>query len=339
MRRLLYAGMFVLALVCVAVTQTGTVKTPAQLIAEINTLLADNTFNAITPFDMRQILLDMVASSGSALRTPYTGNFTFYADFLAGSDTNTCTAAGAGNACKTIQGAYNNLVKNYDTRGFATFISFNNTDTQGLVVGITWTGGGQLVIKGPGNGTTAPTIGIDTTASGQPAINIGAPLPAILVLQDLYLAGQYGIEMLSPGQVQVRGPVNFGPVTQSHMFVNDTGASIFCYNEIGSGGGIGYTISGGGVAHYNASAGTIVCANLTVTLTGTPAFTVFAQVANSGGALLAPSMTYSGAATGQRYSVLINGSINIGLSANCAPASTYFPGSTNGACLSGGQYQ
>lgn len=39
-----------------------TIKTPAQLIAEINTLYADNTTGLITPADVRQISIDMVNS-------------------------------------------------------------------------------------------------------------------------------------------------------------------------------------------------------------------------------------------------------------------------------------
>ena len=45
MKKWFYSAAVLLALVGAAVTQTGTVKTPAQLIAEINTLLADNTTN------------------------------------------------------------------------------------------------------------------------------------------------------------------------------------------------------------------------------------------------------------------------------------------------------
>jgi hypothetical protein len=43
--------------------QTGSAKTPAQLNAEINALFYNNAIGAISPFDLRQVTLDQVASS------------------------------------------------------------------------------------------------------------------------------------------------------------------------------------------------------------------------------------------------------------------------------------
>lgn len=54
-----------LALLCAATSahaQTGSIKTPSALNSEINTLFSDNTSGAITPFDVRQVALDQVAS-------------------------------------------------------------------------------------------------------------------------------------------------------------------------------------------------------------------------------------------------------------------------------------
>jgi hypothetical protein len=49
-----------------AIGQTGTPKTPMALDTEINTLWPDNTQGFIIPFNARQTLLDMVASTGNA---------------------------------------------------------------------------------------------------------------------------------------------------------------------------------------------------------------------------------------------------------------------------------
>lgn len=47
--------------------QTGSPQTPTSLNNEVNTLFADNTIGAITPFNARQMYLDMVASAGNTL--------------------------------------------------------------------------------------------------------------------------------------------------------------------------------------------------------------------------------------------------------------------------------
>lgn len=56
---------FFFCLGLVAWAQTGSIKTPAQLATEINTLFANNAVGAITEADLRQVTLDMVASSAS----------------------------------------------------------------------------------------------------------------------------------------------------------------------------------------------------------------------------------------------------------------------------------
>jgi hypothetical protein len=65
--RLLLSGSIWLASLFGAMAQTGTPKTPMALETEINNLWPDNTQNFITPFNARQTLLDMVASTSSAL--------------------------------------------------------------------------------------------------------------------------------------------------------------------------------------------------------------------------------------------------------------------------------
>jgi hypothetical protein len=50
-----------------ALAQTGTVKSPTVLSAETNTFWPDNTVGAITPFNARQTLLDIIASYANLL--------------------------------------------------------------------------------------------------------------------------------------------------------------------------------------------------------------------------------------------------------------------------------
>lgn len=60
LRRIIAAFVLLWAFPCLA--QTGSVKTPAQLNAEINQTYPDNGVGAITPFGLRQVSLDQVAS-------------------------------------------------------------------------------------------------------------------------------------------------------------------------------------------------------------------------------------------------------------------------------------
>jgi hypothetical protein len=64
----IFASASILASLCsLALAQTGSSKTPTLLNAEINQLFPDNTSNLITPFDVRQVTLDLVASSANVL--------------------------------------------------------------------------------------------------------------------------------------------------------------------------------------------------------------------------------------------------------------------------------
>jgi len=94
-----------------------------------------------------------------------------------------------------------------------------------------------------------------------------------------------------------------------------------------------YAISGGAVRHMDASNfGALRVQSRTVTLAGSPAFSgVFANVIT--GLVVANGNTYSGSATGVRYSVILNGVIN-----TAGGGASYFPGDAAGSAATGGQY-
>jgi hypothetical protein len=96
-----------------------------------------------------------------------------------------------------------------------------------------------------------------------------------------------------------------------------------------------YAISGGGLGHVlAASGGFVFTERLTVTLTGTPAFSAAYANALSLGGYIADIMTFSGSATGKRYNVALNAIIN-----TTTASATYFPGNASGTSATGGQYQ
>jgi hypothetical protein len=100
-----------------------------------------------------------------------------------------------------------------------------------------------------------------------------------------------------------------------------------------------YSITGGAVRHFIANTfGNInaVTNSLTITLVGTPAFSsAFAAVTTIGAVQCSAGLvTFSGSATGVRYSVTLNGVINSFSGGNV----NYFPGNSVGSTATGGQY-
>lgn len=95
-----------------------------------------------------------------------------------------------------------------------------------------------------------------------------------------------------------------------------------------------YTISGGAGAHmYASTLGSLRIQSITITLSGTPAFSSFFASAVVAGAMNVSSLTFSGTATGKRYDASLNGVINTN-----GGGASYFPGSTAGSTATGGQY-
>lgn len=117
--------------------------------------------------------------------------------------------------------------------------------------------------------------------------------------------------------------MDFGATVGEHIFAWNSTISIMT----------DYTISGGANVHWRAANnGIITCSVRTVTLTGTPAFVFFAYIYQASGADCG-GCTFSGAATGTRYGVSLNGWIN-----TYGGGATYLPGNAAGSAASGGQY-
>lgn len=95
-----------------------------------------------------------------------------------------------------------------------------------------------------------------------------------------------------------------------------------------------YSIVGGASSHWNtANNGLISVSSRTITLTGTPNFTTSFAYAQLGGVMTVASNTFSGSATGTRYSSNNNGVINTG-----GGGASYIPGNVAGSTATGGQY-
>jgi len=119
---------------------------------------------------------------------------------------------------------------------------------------------------------------------------------------------------------------NFGTCAGQHI-IGFNGAQIDILTN--------YTISGSatGASHYLTRYGSFLNnVGFTVTVTGTPAFATFAQ-SDYASVIECSLSTFSGAATGARYSVGGNAVIQTG-----GGGASFFPGNAAGTTSSGGQY-
>ena len=259
-------------------------------------------------------------------RIKLTGPLTLYSDTSAGTNNSTCGLATGVSACNTLQYLFaTRFVPNYDCAGQTVTLSFANNDTTGLNIQTAWTGGCQVTIQGPGG--SPPSIGINTVGS---AIQAFAPLPAPLNLTGFKVTSTNGpaIVIFAPGTINISNGMNIGATAGTQLQASGPGALINCT------GGFGYTISGGGYAHWLAvNLGQISCGAVPITLTGTPAFTFFAQAIGLG-EIFVSGAAFSGSATGARYNASANGAILTNTGGN----PTFFPGNSAGSVATGGQY-
>lgn len=242
-----------------------------------------------------------------------------------GSDTNTGLVDSAGGAFLTIQKAINVVYGTLDLAGYAVTIDVGNgTYTGAISVTSPQVGAGAVTIFG--DTTTPSNVVISVTSSTAVTVSgFGTKLSLSGVKIATTTSGN-GIYATAGGVVNITGKCEFGTCVSAHM-VTDTQGVINCIS-------VNYNITGGGTTHMNSSqGGQIVVFGNTVTLTGTPAFSVqFAR--GTGTAFIAAlSVTYSGGATGTRYYVDTNAVVTTG-----GGGANYFPGNAAGSTATGGQY-
>ena len=133
----------------------------------------------------------------------------------------------------------------------------------------------------------------------------------------------------STGSILSISALDFGACTGAHFRVI-SGASVLL---VGS-----YSITGAATNHFSTAKGGIVSTAgiaLTVTITGTPAFSSgFCSCGTcSSASLINGQISFSGSATGTRYIAFLNGVIDTN-----GGGATFLPGDGAGSLLTGGQY-
>ena len=234
-----------------------------------------------------------------------------------GSDSNDGLSNASGGAFLTIQKAIS-AVAGLDLNGKAVTIQVGNgTYAAGVSVTSPFVGG-------------VPVLQGDTTTPGNVVISVSGDAVSVSNGAELGIGGfklvtataGSGLNATKAGRINVTGKMEFGTCATAHMHSSYAGQIAVSAD---------YTISGGSLYHWwsETAGGSIAVIGRTVTLTGTPAFTAFAN-ATIVAQIVAVSNTYSGSSTGSRYSVTLNGVI---LSSGAT-----LPGSTAGTTATGGQY-
>jgi hypothetical protein len=270
----------------------------------------------------------LTAVSSFLCRELLTADRTYYVR-TDGNDSNTGSANTAGGAFLTLQKAANVILRTIDTNGFNVTIDVTGALMAGASFSGPVIGGGTVTITSTAGASITVTGGHCITASQGCRITVNGSLTFSTVTSGVCLLAYAG------GYISTSGGT-FGPAATGHMQAGWTAPS-----GLDSGGGTiditgNYSISAGtSGSHLHATTEGAyihyVLSTITVTLTGTPAFSnFFAGVTK--GFIYAVGVTWSGAATGQRYTVHNGGAI-------FGPASrTALPGSTAGVVAAGGLY-
>jgi hypothetical protein len=248
-----------------------------------------------------------------------------------GSDTAN-TGLTIGSPFATTQHAWNIIVKNYDMNGFN--INVNVAD------GVYSSGAlcfGALVGNGTvnfiGNVITPPNVLISVTNQHCFVAGAGASITLAGFKLEATGTGSVGLAacalLSSQSTVGIVNNMEFGHCDGFHI-----------YASAGSNVGIstaGYEISGGAQAHFLSDTGAPISANTNVSIiiSGTPAFSTAFAYANLTGVISmpTPTMSFFGGSTGLRYLANLNGVI-----ATNGGGPNYFPGTVAGTVAAGGQY-
>lgn len=255
---------------------------------------------------------------------PTASSLTFYVR-TDGSDSNNGSANTAGSAFATIQGAVNYITSRYGSPVNPAIIQIGLAGTYSSPTSIPPRA--SIVIKGD---TANPTN--YTVQQGTASVDIINVSNAYCLIQGVTLrnmnTSSHWVTTTDGGLVEldtVRFTAN-GGVSGLSMIHPVYGGSIKIIGPL--------TITSGAQAIFLSSAGSVtVNTGITITLTGTPAFSQATAVSYATGAIFLSGATFSGAATGQRYLATMNGVI-----VTQGGGASFIPGNSAGSTASGGQY-
>jgi hypothetical protein len=239
-----------------------------------------------------------------------------------GSDSNNGLANTSGGAFLTIQKAVDTICDVIDTESYSATVQVADGTYTGAVVLRKTVGRG--VVKILGNVTTPANVIISTTSANSISSNSICEW-VIDSLKVQTTTSGWGISVAN-AKVELYA-VNFGACASGHLRIYNHADVVFMSN---------YEISGAAPVHWQAHAlGRLYAGGKTITITGTPAFSTGFAKAYDIGMVQCDSITFSGGATGKRYT----GISTCGVINTNGGGASYFPGDTAGDTpTTGGQY-
>ena len=285
-----------------------------------DTVLASSNSDVAVSFSAgtKEVYITLPSARASWIRERLTADRTYYVR-TDGSDSNTGLANTSGGAFLTIQKGVDVIFGALDIGTYtATIQVADGTYTTATIAQSPFVGSGSVVIQG--NAVTPSNVVLDVATGSVVTASTGA----VITLKDMKITGgaTFGVLATKKGHINFSG-LDFGAIATQQLRADDYG-SVTC---IGA-----YTISGGAVTHIEANNGTVRVQSMTVTLTGTPAFSTAFVESIYTGACYINANTFVGSATGKRSIASANGVI-VALAAD-----PYLPGSIASTTSTGGQY-
>lgn len=247
-------------------------------------------------------------------------NRTYYVR-LDGNDSNTGLENSAEGAFATVAKALSQISFYLDLNGYNVTVQLGDGTHARVTHSQSFVGGGYVNINGnsasPGNVVFG---GIAMAAAGEIRLNH----------MQITATGTYAVAASANGaRVFLISNILLGAASGAHLNASGQGARVAAFAA--------YTINGAAPKHIEVLQGGQFTQNaaVTVTLTGTPAFSTAFAFADRGGVIdFSATPTYSGAATGKRYQADRLSLIN----ANGTAGASFFPGNAAGTTATGGQY-
>lgn len=237
-----------------------------------------------------------------------------------GSDSNTGLVDSAGGAFLTIQQAIN-TASALDNGGFSITIQVGDGTRTASNTLKSFVGSGVIAITG-NTGTPANCV---INATSAPAFNADGVIGVYQISGfKLTQATAFVGAIAAEGSVLRLASLDFGTSTGIHVVASNNANIRFTGD---------YSITGNAGYHWYCDNAILQAFGRTVTLTGTPAWSSAFMLSFQTGFTSAYSMTFTGAATGTRYLVTLNGVVQTG-----GGGANYFPGDVAGAASTGGVY-
>ena len=234
-----------------------------------------------------------------------------------GNDSNTGLVDYAGGAFLTIQKAID-VASAFDLNGFTVSIQLGDgTWTAPVSVGQTINGALEIL----GNATTPDNV-FFSVASGSCVTTTGAGTKVVVRNMKLQAASVSACAAVGASRLTLQN-VTLGACGYAHVAAAGRSQIVVSGN---------CRIVGSAPSFANLDNAVIDFTGASFTLTGTPAFTYFLNVYAMSYAR-AVAVTFTGSATGSRYSADSNSYINVN-----AAGESYLPGNAAGTKTNGGQY-